>query len=45
LAAVMIVGGVLAPGLAPIYFAFFGIWLVAVAITLMRDSRAGPVEA
>jgi len=46
LAAVLIAGGVLAPGLAPIYFALFGLWLVAVAIALIREGRqAEPIEA
>jgi hypothetical protein len=46
LAAVLILGGVLAPGLAPIYFALFALWLVVVAIGLMRPSRpTRPVEA
>ncbi len=36
LAVVLIVGGVLAPGLAPVYFVLFGLWLIAVAVTLVR---------
>jgi hypothetical protein len=36
LAAVCIVGTVLAAGLAPVYFILFGMWLIAVATTLLR---------
>ncbi len=36
LAAVCIIGTVLAAGLAPVYFTLFGLWLVAVATTLLR---------
>lgn len=36
LAVVLIVGSVLATGLAPLYFFLFGLWLVAVAVTLVR---------
>lgn len=36
LAPVCIVGTVLAAGLAPVYFTLFGLWLVAVATTLLR---------
>jgi hypothetical protein len=36
LAGVCIVGAMLAAGLAPVYFVLFGLWLVAVATTLLR---------
>lgn len=36
LAVVLILGPVLATGLAPVYFVLFGLWLVAVATTLLR---------
>ena len=39
LAVVLIAGAVLAPGLAPVYFVLFALWLVAVAITLLRTGR------
>lgn len=35
LGVVLIVGGVLAAGLAPVYFVLFGLWLVAVATTML----------
>ena len=36
LAVVLMAGTVLAPGLAPVYFVLFGLWLAAVATTLLR---------
>ncbi len=36
LAVVMLVGAVIVPGVAPVLFVAFGLWLVAVAFTLMR---------
>ncbi len=42
-AVVLIVGAVIAPGFAPVYFVLFGLWLVAVAVTLVRANGQPPL--